>query len=106
MIKNAFISGASAFYAIANEILPNTSDLIFRFVRTNEGNDYNATSGVFSCRIPGLYWFSACIHISNADQPVSTFCKIRVNRNDEISLFVSYIHFLYHTCQILELAQV
>jgi len=27
----------------------------------NDGNDYNASSGVFTCRLPGHYWFSASI---------------------------------------------
>ena len=41
------LSGASAFYAEGLRLHPNTSDLVFYSVRTNEGNDYNETSGVF-----------------------------------------------------------
>ena len=40
----------------------NTNDVRFTDVLYNEGNDYNATTGVFTCRIPGIYWFSATLY--------------------------------------------
>jgi len=55
-----FVSGTSAFAAQSNYII-NTNDVRFTRIRFNEGNDYNATTGVFTCRIPGIYWFSATL---------------------------------------------
>jgi len=50
----------SAFSAHSNNFV-NTNDVTFSFIQYNEGNDYNATTGVFTCRIPGVYWFSATL---------------------------------------------
>ena len=39
-----------------------TNDVRFTDVFYNEGYDYNATTGVFTCRILGIYWFSATLY--------------------------------------------
>jgi len=54
---------------------------IIRFpdVLTNLGNDYNSSSGVFTCRIAGQYWFSASITKSSSDHAHYSFCYIMIN---------------------------
>lgn len=56
-----FVSGTSAFTAKIDQLI-NTNDVRFTDVLYNEGNDYNSTTGVFTCRIPGIYWFSATLY--------------------------------------------
>ena len=56
-----FVSGMSGF--AANYLTRvDTNDVRFTDVFYNEGNDYNATTGVFTCRIPDIYWFSATLY--------------------------------------------
>jgi len=59
--------------------IPGTHNLRFPTVQQNEGNDYNATSGVFICRIAGQYWFSATLMKRYQVHVDFSFCFITMN---------------------------
>ncbi|KAJ8307711.1 hypothetical protein KUTeg_014737 [Tegillarca granosa] len=60
-----------AFSAIVNKALiaKENETIPFGYVTLNEGNAYNATSGIFTCPKPGLYLFSFHILSFNSEKP-------------------------------------
>ncbi|XP_038232802.1 complement C1q subcomponent subunit C [Dermochelys coriacea] len=56
--------------------------VVFNHVITNPTQDYNTTSGKFTCRVPGLYYFifhtsqtaNLCINMYKNRQKVASFC--------------------------------
>jgi len=64
-----------------------TNNLRFPTVLTNMGNDYNSSSGVFTCRIAGQYWFSASITKTNYDNAGPTSCSIMINGSDKMYMY-------------------
>jgi len=76
----------SAFSAYNLHLLANGRDVTFPDVYYNEGNDYDATSGVFTCRIPGVYRFSATI-LASADNFFDV-CNIKLNGNQKGFIYV------------------
>ena len=54
-------SGDSAFLATNSAPLAGTRNLRFTSVTTNVGNDYDPSTGVYTCRIPGTYWIAAAL---------------------------------------------
>jgi len=87
MKVHCVVSGSSAFTAQRLRVLSNTENVVFPNVIYNEGNDYNATSGVFTCRIPGIYWFSATLMNSQNDQS-QNYCMFLLNGKSQVYVFV------------------
>jgi len=54
-------AGRSVFLANKVATINGTSNIKFPEVLYNEGNDYDSSTGVYTCRIPGTYWFSASL---------------------------------------------
>ena len=52
--------------------------LIFPETKLNIGNDYDTTTGQFTCRYPGIYVFSVNLYCSDAGNRVK--CHIMKNR--------------------------
>jgi len=59
----------------------------FSDVLTNMGNDYNSSTGVFTCRIAGQYWFSASISKSYTDTVANTNCFIMINGSNKMEMY-------------------
>lgn len=51
-------NGAVAFYAALKEDFRNEEILKFSLVKTNLGSSYDASTGTFTCKSAGLYYFS------------------------------------------------
>ena len=57
-------SGDSAFLAKHSAQIAGTRNLRFTSVTTNVGNDYDPSTGVYTCRIPGTDWIAAALGTS------------------------------------------
>ena len=79
------IAGNSVFLARGVTTINGTRNIIFPHVTYNEGNDYDSSTGVYTCRIPGTYWFSASLGKRDG---VNDFlvCKILVNGSSKMGL--------------------
>ncbi|XP_060586430.1 complement C1q-like protein 3 [Ruditapes philippinarum] len=61
---------------------PDTSSvsiLKYKVVYLNEGGDYNQSTGVFTCRIPGLYSFTATMFKTPGGR--ESYCYFYVNNH-------------------------
>ena len=75
------------FTASNLDTISGTNNVRFPTVLTNLGNDYNSSSGVFTCRIAGQYWFSASITKSTADNVGQTYCYIMINGSTKMEMY-------------------
>lgn len=80
-----YVPETSAFAATQ---FASTGDIIrFPAVQLNTGGDYNSSSGVFTCRIPGLYWFS--VSLSKQYGPIVNYvgCFFTINGSKKVYLY-------------------
>jgi len=85
VILHMLYSGTSMFTATSPSII-DTNNIRFPTVLTNQGNDYNSSSGVFTCRIAGQYWFSASIAKSSSNNVGYTYCFIMINGSHKMQM--------------------
>ena len=84
-----FFSGMVVFHAHDVKIVTNSANnLTFPTVDTNVGHAYNSSSGVFTCRISGYYWFSATL-TADLDKHIDRFqCDFVINERYVMLLFI------------------
>jgi len=79
------IAGNSVFYAWGVATINGTSNIKFPYLHYNGGNDYDANTGVYTCRVPGTYWFSASLG-KDTGYNESINCFVYVNGNPKVWL--------------------
>ena len=75
-----------------------TGNIRFVTVINNLGNDYNSSSGVFTCRIAGQYWFSASITKIDFEGVEQIYCYIMINGSIKMMMYhdeVNPLHALF-----------
>ena len=92
LVKNkeyvvVFHTGSSAFTAVNVAVNIGTSDIRFPTVLYNEGGDYNPANGVYTARVPGVYWFSATVSKGLGTDVDYVPCYLRVNSENKIRLY-------------------
>ena len=78
-------AGNSVF--LATGAINGTGGLRFPHVITNEGNDYNPSTGEYTCRILGTYWFSVALG-KGQGTPEHVQCWILVN--GDIKIWIAF----------------
>ena len=73
------ISGHSFGFTAIEPLTTPGYALKFSKVLINTGNGYNSTSGIVSCRFPGIYLFSATIVGNPGSSRGDISCEIQIN---------------------------
>ena len=73
-----FIAGLKVGFTVYSPDTSSSSPLRFRIVVSNTLNGYNATSGKFTCQIPGLYLFTMMV-LRDSGYAYNSYCYIYVN---------------------------
>jgi len=80
-------TGSSAFTAYGSLVVNGTHDIRFPNVYYNEGGDYNPATGVYTARVPGVYWFSATVAKALNTDVDRVPCWMKVNSFNKIYLY-------------------
>lgn len=85
-----------AFSAMRNTNIPLRQNQAIRFesIITNENNNYEPRSGKFTCRVPGLYYFT--YHASSR----GNLCVILVRGRDRMQKVVTFCDYTQNTFQV------
>ncbi|NXO44412.1 C1QC protein, partial [Locustella ochotensis] len=73
--------------------------VVFNNVITNTNNDYDTTSGKFTCKLPGVYYFvfhsshtaNLCVILHKNDRRMASFCDHKTN-NMQVSSGGTLLH--------------
>ena len=79
-----FVAAFSAFYQMSL-ISSNVTNVKFKKTFTNIGNDYNITSGIFTCRHSGIYLFT--LHLYKDYVATKAACDIVKNGNKTVTAY-------------------
>jgi hypothetical protein len=91
MIFQYHFSDLSVGFAVRYPDTSSGSPLTFKDVIYNLGDDYNVSSGVFTCRHPGLYFFTATVfrspglRESACSFSINGIGKLTVNSGTDVS---------------------
>lgn len=91
----SYIPDLSSFLAGGMDISNITNHATFTSVRFNEGNDYNLTTGEFTCRVPGTYLFSATIYKNY--HATEAYCHFHLNSSWIMMMRATAGRSEYHT---------
>ena len=86
MIVACFSVTAVGFTVCDIDEVSSSEVMLFSGVRTNSGNGYNTTTGIFTCRIPGFYFFSVSL-LKRFDYDGNTYCRIYKNSEHLVSAY-------------------
>jgi hypothetical protein len=54
----------------------------------NHGNDYDRSSGIFTCEVPGIYHFAVTLSIKDQDGSSTTSCYLTINSGRKVQIYI------------------
>ena len=87
------IFSAKVAFRIRGLYPSSSTDIRFQHIFVNLGDGYSSTTGIFTCSVPGLYWFSAALSKNAGVKVVGgrINCSLKYNGKREIDMYTAFV---------------
>jgi len=87
-ISQLYLTAGNSVFLAWGVRLTNVSSFIrFPNVSYNDGGEYNPSTGIYTCRISGYYWFTASL---GKDRGAAEYVDCWILVNESSKIFISY----------------